>query len=433
MPTPIPPTRVRFAVLTITTVVALLMYLDRACIGWIIHSDSFLKSMPLESWQMDRVVSAFFWAYALAQMPAGWLSDRFGARWLMAIYIALWSLFTVGTSFATNFTLLMLARLGCGLAEAGAFPASSSIMTKWAHIDWRGLSSSMVTMGGRIGGAAAPVLTAYVILQAGDWRWAGWIYGVVGLGVALAFWLIFREHPRQHPHCNEAEVALLAERRGDFLPVTEPPRAFPWKPVCRSRNLWLLNIYQFLANLGWVFLLTSLPKYLKEVCHFDDATNGKVSTVALTIGIAALPLGGIFTDLCTRRLGPVWGRRLPLCLTRFGAAAAYIAAMYLHSPVGLALAFGAVAFCTDFALPATWTTMQDISGRHQAQIFGWSNMWGNFGAAVQPLLMAWVLLRFDTQHNYHAGMIFSAMVMFLCGVIALGINPQQKVIADEAV
>ena len=421
------PSSVRFAVLAITTVVALLMYLDRACLGWIIHSDSFKKSLPLSDGQMSLVTRSFFWAYALAQMPAGWLSDRFGARWLMAIYIALWSLFTVGTGFATGFTMLLLMRLGCGLAEAGAYPASSSILTKWAHFDWRGLSSSVVTLGGRIGGAIAPLLTAFVILKAGDWRWAGWIYGAVGLFVAVAFAWIYREHPRQHPDCNESEVALLAEGRGAFAVQKGKPRAFPWAAALGSRTLWMMNLYQFLANLSWVFLLNTLPKYLKEVRHFDDATNGSISTNALLFGLAALPLGGLFTDFCKHRLGEVWGRRLPLSLTRFGAAAAFISVMYVESPIGLMVAFGMVAFCADFALPATWTTMQDISGPYQAQIFGWSNMWGNFGAAVQQLLMASVLLVWDHDHSLNAGLIFSAAVMVLCGIVALGIDPRQQV------
>jgi len=122
------------------------------------------------------------------------------------------------------------------------------------------------------------------------------------------------EHPRQHPRCNDAEIALLAEGRGDFQPTRDPPKRFPWVAALRSRNLWLMNLYQFLANVGWVFMLNTLPKYLKEVMHVDDKTNGILSTLALAIAVIALPIGGIVTDVCTRKLGPTWGRRLPLSL-----------------------------------------------------------------------------------------------------------------------
>src|SRR5262245_56873355 len=111
------------------------MYLDRICLAQIVSSDSFQKSVRLAGWQVDWVKGAFFWAYALAQVPAGWLSDRFGARILITIYIATWSIFTAATSFSWGFTTLLLARLGCGLAEAGYYPASSSLLTRWAHIE----------------------------------------------------------------------------------------------------------------------------------------------------------------------------------------------------------------------------------------------------------------------------------------------------------
>ena len=158
------PTNVRHRILTTATVVAFLMYLDRICLANIIGSDSFQKNIPLETWQSDWIKGAFFWAYALFQVPAGWLSDRFGTRLLITVYIAAWSLFTAATSFSTGFVMLFAARLLCGLAEAGYYPASSGLLTRWAHIDGRGFASSMISWGGRVGGAVAPGLVADLVV-----------------------------------------------------------------------------------------------------------------------------------------------------------------------------------------------------------------------------------------------------------------------------
>ena len=424
------PTKVRHSILAATTLAAFLMYLDRVCLAWIVGSESFKESLHVTSDEMDWVKGAFFWAYALAQVPAGWLSDRFGGRVLMTVYIASWSVFTLATSFSVGFVTLFIARLGCGLAEAGAYPASSSFMTKWAQVESRGLASSIISMGGRIGGALAPWLTATVILSLGDWRWAGWLYGAFGILVAGVFWKVYREHPKLHPACNASEVALLAEGRGDFSPIKAPPRRFPWGPVLQSGNLWLMNGYQFLTNIGWAFLILSLPDYLTKAVGLSEKETGTISTLALTIGIASLPLGGMLTDYCTRKLGCRWGRRLPLATTRFLAAGAYLVALTLDSPIPLAIAFGAVAFFADLALPAAWACMQDISGRHQAQLFGWSNMWGNFGAAIQPKLFAFVLLTFDDNHDYQEGILLCAVAFVLAGILALGINAQKQVVAE---
>jgi MFS family permease len=426
------PTKVRHKILATATMVAFLMYLDRICLANIIGSDSFQKNIQLGTGESDWVKLAFFWAYALFQVPAGWLSDRFGARVLITLYIAAWSLFTAATSFATGFATLFIARLLCGLAEAGYYPASSSLLTRWAHIEGRGFASSVISWGGRVGGAVAPGLTAYVILEAGDWRWAGWLYGATGIFVALAFWRVFREHPRQHPGCNEGEIALLAHGRGDFQPSKDPPKRFPLRAAWRSSNLWMANGVQFFTNIGWAFLVLSLSDYLKKAMHLDDQMAGWITTAALSIGILALPLGGALTDAITRRHGKRLGRMLPMSITKFAAAACYPIALWTDSPWGMAIAFGLVAFFADIGLPAMWTTMQDISGKHQAQLFGWGNMWGNIGAGLMPLLFTAVLKAYDINHDYHEGVWLCAIAFVIAGLFALGVNAEKSVVEEVA-
>jgi MFS family permease len=425
------PTPIRHQILATATIVAFLMYLDRICLTQIIASDSFKQHIKLEGWQSDWVKGSFFWAYALAQVPAGWLSDRFGARMLISFYIAAWSIFTMAASFSVGFVTLALARIGCGLAEAGYYPASSSLLTRWAHVEARGFASSMISWGGRVGGALAPALTAYVIVQAGDWRWAGWLYGALGVAVAWIYWHVFREHPKLHPKCNAAEIDLLGEGRGEFLPIKEPPKRFPLLAACRSGNLWLANGVQFFTNIGWAFLVLSLPDYLKDVKHLDDKSSGYISSLALFIGIVALPLGGWFTDVLTRRMGRRLGRMLPMSMTKFLSAGCYLLALRMDSPWSMAVAFGLVTFFVDFGLPAMWTTMQDISGKHQAQLFGWSNMWGNFGAGILPVLFGAVLARYDINHDFHEGVWLCAGALVMAGLLGLWLNAEKPVTTDQ--
>jgi len=251
------------------------------------------------------------------------------------------------------------------------------------------------------------------------------------LVVAAGYWLVFREHPRQHPRCNAAEIDLLAEGRGSFMPVKNPARRFPLRTAWASKNLWMANAVQFFTNIGWAFLILSLPDYLKKVKMLDDGMSGMITTGALTIGIAALPLGGMLTDALTRRHGRRLGRMLPMSVTKFAAAACYVLALWTDSPWGMAAAFGLVAFFADIGLPAMWTTMQDISGKHQAQLFGWSNMWGNFGAGIQPVLFTAVLKAFDTNHDFHEGVWLCAVAFVLAGLFALAVNAEKPVVVEE--
>ena len=123
------------------------------------------------------------------------------------------------------------------------------------------------------------------------------------------------------------------------------------------------------------------------------------------------------------------GRLLPLVLTRLLAVAAYFAVMAANTPLEMAAAFGALAMFVDMGMPAMWALMQDISGRHQAQLFGWANMWGNFGAALQPVIVGWILVRFDHNHDYQPAMWFCAGALVLSIALAFGINAEKPVVA----
>ena len=114
------PTTIRRRIIGVTMLMAFILYLDRICMGEIVKSVSFNNELHLTEEEIGRILGAFFFTYALFQVPAGWASDRFGARPMLTIYIALWSLFTAMTGLVTGFVGLLIARLLCGVAEAGA-------------------------------------------------------------------------------------------------------------------------------------------------------------------------------------------------------------------------------------------------------------------------------------------------------------------------
>src|SRR5436190_5531068 len=109
------PTRVRYLVVGLATLASLLLYLDRFCIA--IAERLIKEDLGLSNTQMAWVFSAFFWTYALAQVPSGFLSDRYGARRMLTLYILVWSLFTGLIGLAAGFVMVLLFRLGFGLAQ----------------------------------------------------------------------------------------------------------------------------------------------------------------------------------------------------------------------------------------------------------------------------------------------------------------------------
>lgn len=422
------PTSIRHWIVVATTLAAFLMYLDRTCLAWMLRSDPFKREINLSDSESAWLKSAFFWAYALMQVPAGWLAERYGKRVLMTFLIALWSGFTALAGFSTGVTLLFIARLGCGIAEAGAYPISGSLLGRWAHIHRRGWASGVVSFGGRLGFAVAPALTAQLIAASNNWRIASWSYGFFGIGFAWFFWNIFRESPQEHPRTNEAERALLAEGRAAASPgTTRTPTPFPWRAVCSDFSLWMNCGMQFFTNIGYTFLFNSLSDFLQKGRGFDPKTDGNISTTALMIALAGTLCGGLYTDWCTRRFGVRLGRLVPWVSTRLLAACGFVFAMFSHQPWALVLSFALVAFASDAGLGATWAWAQDVGGRNVATIFGWGNMWGNFGAAIQPILLGWIALNFDHHHDWHASLLVSAGAYVVSGLFSLGINSARQV------
>lgn len=421
------PTAVRHWILAATTAAAFLMYLDRICMAAIMNSDSFKADIPLDAQSDGWIKGAFFAAYALGQLPAGYLAVRFGARSLMSVYVVLWSAFTVLTGFATGAVSLLLARIGCGLAEAGAYPISSGLLAKWSEWSKRGFTSSIVSMGGRIGGAVAPWLTVTVIVGFGDWRWAGWIYGAAGIFFALFFWKVFRERPQEHPSVNEAELALLeADRPAESGTAVQKTYVFPWRLALTHRSLWMNSGAQFFTNLGWAFLAVSLSKYLIEVKGVEKKLAETINTLALSIGILGLIVGGWFTDACLRKWGVRLGRVIPLAGSRFLAAIFFFIAMGLDNPWALMVAFGLAAFSTDSGLPALWAGLQEMCGKHTPPLFGWANMWGNMGAAIGIWVLPALIKAWDTNGDWSEGLIFCAGAFILSGLFCLGFNPEKR-------
>ncbi len=480
------PTYVRFAVAALLTLMACLLYLDRYAVG--IASESMRVDLNMTQTQMSWFLSAFFWSYALCQVPAGWLSDRFGPRVMLTAYILGWSLFTGLLGVTTQVGLVLLLRFLCGATQAGAYPVCSGMLRHWFPVASRGAASSIVAMGGRSGAVLAPILTAALMAAfAGGWRPVLIAYGLVGILVAFVFAWVCRNTPRDHPLCNEAERDLISghtpvaaaivhveeahwrsgvdERSGETNPygVIEASRlraadagqksnttdesgdasqSFPLVPVLTSLSLWGNSLTQFLTNIGWLFVVTWLPRYLENVHQVPLQERAFMTAIPTVAGIAGMLCGGWWTDVAGRRFGLKWGRRLPIVATRFTAACGYgmcliLGLMFLPDPTTRWLPWMIVAglsiatFSCDLGVPAMWAYAQDVGGKYTASIMGWANMHGNFGAALAPLFYNAILGETPTLSQWNNLFAFCTAVFALSGVSSMVIDATKPITSQR--
>lgn len=400
------PDRIRYVVLLvfITALAAFWLYIDRVCFSTL--ADPIQKDLGLTDYQKGYILSAFFFTYALFQIPLGTLADRFGPRLVLALSIVAWSLVTASTALVNGFVGLVVVRLLLGITESGAYPAAAALIKRWAPASVRGVCSSVVALGGRIGGAVAPFLTAWLAVALVGFGGPGWgdgesgvnwrgvfvVYGACGVLVAIVYWLVVSDHPPLPPQ-TKPQVNLelsdsetpLAQR--EALPTNRPAILPQLARLATSRNMWLFGTMQFCVNIGWVFVITLMPTYLNEAFDVPLQERGGMQSVVLFIGVAGMVVGGIFTDLLRLMLGPRWGRSVPLVLTLGGCSAALWAIPALSSVWWVVAALSLMTFLVDLHNPTVWSFAQDVGGRAVGMALGWGNMWGNIGAALSPVIL----------------------------------------------
>ncbi|HIK93233.1 MAG TPA: MFS transporter, partial [Planctomycetes bacterium] len=376
---------IRYRIIAVSVFMAFSLYLDRVCLSEIVKSNSFNNDVKLSKEQIGSILGSFFFTYALFQVPAGWVSDRFGARKMLTGYILAWSVLTALTGFMTTGSGLLLTRLGCGIAQAGAYPTSNAVLRRWTRLEQRGLANSLISFGGRLGGTLAPILTTMLILYIGGWRETLWLYGVIGILIAIGYWWTVRDRPAEHPSCDAAEQEYIGPHTDDRRPVVKDVLIM-LRACCTSRSLCLSSLSQFSINIGWAFLITWLPTYLKESKDLDDKRGALMVTIILATGMLGQLIGGWAADRSVRRFGLRIGRVLPISIACTIAGISYLCCPFIDSVWGVVTCLAIVSLMTDIGNPSVWGFMQDVGGRNTGAIFGWANMWGNFGAAVSAIM-----------------------------------------------
>jgi ACS family glucarate transporter-like MFS transporter len=379
-PAAAPPSRARYTVLGFALVITAISYLDRVCIS--MTAPFMQQDLGLSDAQVGYVFSAFTFAYAVFEIPGGWLADRFGPRLMMTRVVVWWSLFTAATGFVGGIVSLVLVRFLFGMGEAGMFPGLSRAFSRWFPESWRGNAFGLAIMTALIGGALTQKVTAELL---GTWHWH-WrviflVYAVAGLAWAGAWFWWFRDDPHRHPSVNRAELQLIR---------TSPPQAHPrvpWAMLMRDRSLILLCGMYFGVIYGWYFFLTWMPNYLLKARGFDLKTTGWLAMLPLLCMAAGVAAAGWSSDRLIGRLGRRWGRRLPGLVGLPLAAGLLVVAITIPDAKTSAFLFAAAAGAATFGVAPGWAACLDIGGQHAGVVTGAMNTFGNLGGTAMPLLM----------------------------------------------
>jgi MFS family permease len=419
----IAPSHARYYVIVFAVTLAVIQYIDRVCISQ--AAPLITSEFGFTPVQMGYVFAAFTWAYALFEIPGGWLGDKLGPRKVLTRVVVWWSFFTAATGWTWNFLSLVVTRALFGAGEAGCFPNLTKAFTTWLPQDERVKAQSILWLAARWGGAFTPLLVVFV-LQFVGWRRAFEIFGVLGVLWAIAFWLWFRDDPRDHPQVNAAERALLTGADN----LASAHTNVPWGRFVGSPTTWLLWAQYFCLSYGWYFYPTWLPTYLQEARGQVMVKGAFLAGLPLFFGGIGCLVSGFLSARLARRIGVAWARKLLAAVGMAGAAALLLLSMWLQDPTWAMVAMGMASFCNDLVMPSAWGACMDVGGRFAGTYSGSMNMMGNFGGVAGPIVVGYILQ--TTGHNWALTFYVSAAVYLLGAILWLFIDPVTPLDQSEA-
>ena len=256
-------TRTRWWMLVLFSLMYLICYLDRGIIS--VAQPEMRRDFGLSLSQMGLVLAAFTWAYAIGQIPIGWLGDRLGPKRVLTALIAATSACAILTGAAVGLGSLFGARFLLGIAEAGAFPVASRGMQLWFAPAERGRIQGVTHFFSRFAVAITP-LTAGGLLIAYGWRVMFFVFGAIGFGWVAAFWSVLPRASEDHPDVNRAELAEIrgVSEDGRIKPLSVAKQDTPWRHILPSPNMWWIALGYCCFFFGTNFYLTWYPTYLRE-------------------------------------------------------------------------------------------------------------------------------------------------------------------------
>lgn len=389
-------------------------YMDRSSLS--IAAPHMIDELGLTAADIGLLGTAFSLTYAFFQLPGGWLTDRLGAKPVYVIALGFWSIATSLMAFGHHMWHFMISRVLLGIFEAPVSPTSAKIVSEWFPPRERGAAVGVYDSGSKWGPAVAPPILTFLILGFG-WRAMFVILGVLGIVVAIGFWVFYRS-PEHDRRVSAAELEHIRAREEDD---NAPTGHIPWLRLFTKPQTWAM-VLGFVAVV-WTLniFVTFLPLMLNDIYAVADEALGWYTAIPFAVGGIGGILGGWFTTkysrmrshltplACKRRIAAVYSGALAICSILVGVTTGHFALQL--SAMSLALFFCGALSAVGWSIPADVVTGSRVASLGSIQNFG-----GYFAGSLSPWLTG-VLV--TTTGSYLIPFVLGAVVAGIAGIAYL--------------
>jgi MFS transporter, ACS family, D-galactonate transporter len=389
---------VRWTIICLLSVGMIIAYASRSNLSVALASPDFVKAFGLSNTDRGLLNSAFFWAYAVLQIPAGWVVDRYGVKWPYAISFLFWCVAAAATSFAGTVAALIALRIILGVGESVVAPASY----KWIRMNFdekqRGLAVGLYMTGTKIGPAIGTPLAAWLIAMY-DWRMMFVLIGLGGL-VWLGPWLWLVKDDRRTAAQRAAAKAAAP--------------AIPFGRVMASPVIWGTIVASFCYMYFVYFCMTWMPAYFTEARHLSLTKMGMFTFFSFGGMAIVATLAGWGADTLIARGSNAVTVRKWFTIAGFAVACTELLGVQATTE-GAALFFAVVSLSgLGLATANYWALTQTlVPASTIGRVSGIQNAACSFAGIVAPILSGWLL---EKTGGYQAPMM-AVLVTLVVGVL----------------
>ncbi|QIZ05554.1 MFS transporter [Priestia megaterium] len=403
-------------------IIGFIAYMDRSNIS--IVAVPMMEDLGLNKVQFGLLSSLFYLGYCFAQIPGGMLAERFGARKIVTIAVAWWSIFTALTAASANYVVMCIIRFLFGAGEGPMYPGNAVFNSHWFQKHEKGRASSALLAGSFLGPVIAPGISV-AILAAFGWQGVFYAFGLLGIVVAVAWYFFGRDKPEQHPWISETEKRLIIENRS-FSGLQK--KSAPWKQYLKNYRFWLVGIQYLVVIYMNTFFLTWLPTYLMEARNFSLKEMGFAASFPWLAICLSVLIGGAVSDKILQKTNSRMFARGGMAIFGFVVfmVGLYLSA-YSDSPlsnvVWLTITLGALGL----PIVASWAIANDLGQEFSGSVSGWMNTWGAIGGITSPIICGW----FAQEMGWNTTLLINIIPVIFAALLWFFIKPDRPLVPVE--
>ncbi|XP_054739453.1 putative inorganic phosphate cotransporter [Anastrepha obliqua] len=372
----------------------------------------------------SHILSSFFCGYILVQIPAGGWARRLGGHLLLLMSITMSSIMALLTPFSVNlggWPLLCALRFCQGLFQGVTLPTIATLMSKWAPIEERSALQTYCYSGAQLG--IVMMLATSGVLCSSSWGWPSTFYlpGVLGLLVAILWFIFGASTPRDCKHISLEERTMIEESLGHSKKSDEiiPQHAVPWKKIFTSKP-FLVLLFTHCTN-NWCFwtLLTQIPSYINSVLGKDIKSNAMLSSLPyitmLSLSLVLCPMASWLEK--SKLLNATVSRKIFNTIGHWTPVISLVSLGYLRPDQGdLAVALLTISVTINTLAHFGYAVNHlDLAPNFAGTLMGIANCSSNVMGILAPLVVGFIVT--ETTNIYQWRIIFS-----LAGAISFSGN-----------